>query len=136
MHNSGYPDDGNWHHIVGTYDRVATKRYVDATLLGSTAYTDPINTSPSTVRIGARDDLLESYNGYLDEVKIYNKALSADEISDLYNNYGYTTTSYPGKVLVRKRITTEPAFSSAGSAESIYFVEKTNWITERGRFGF
>jgi len=94
MGNFGYPDDGNWHHVVGTYDRVASKRYVDATLLGSTAYTDPINTSPNAVRIGTRDDLLESYNGYLDEVRIYNKALSADEISDLYNNYGYTTASY------------------------------------------
>jgi len=68
--------------------------------------------------IGKIDIATDQYfNGIIDEVRIYNKALAADEISDLYNNYGYTTTSYPGRVLVRKRTDPEPSFSSIGSEE-------------------
>ena len=47
----------------------------------------------------------------LDEVRIYNKALTGAEISDIYNNYGYTTENYPGKVLVRKYTEPEPSVS-------------------------
>jgi len=50
-------------------------------------------------------------DGILDEVRIYNRALSEEEILDLYNNYGYTTTNYPGKVLVRKYTEPEPSVS-------------------------
>ncbi|MEM4773003.1 MAG: DUF2341 domain-containing protein [Nanoarchaeales archaeon] len=52
-----------------------------------------------------------SFKGLIDEVKIYNRALSEEEISDLYNNYGYSTPNYPGKTLVRKYVSPEPTIS-------------------------
>ncbi|RLF44549.1 MAG: hypothetical protein DRN09_03070, partial [Thermoplasmata archaeon] len=61
--------------------------------------------------IGKRGDNWGHYDGKIDEVRIYNRALSAEEISDLYNNYGYTTTNYPGRVLVRKYSDPEPSIS-------------------------
>ena len=45
----------------------------------------------------------------MDEVRFHNRALSAAEIADLYNHYGYTTLNYPGKVLVRKYADPEPS---------------------------
>ncbi|MCS7122978.1 MAG: LamG-like jellyroll fold domain-containing protein, partial [Candidatus Aenigmarchaeota archaeon] len=50
----------------------------------------------------------EYLNGTIDEVKIYNKPLTTEEISDLYNHYGYTTPFYPGHTLVKKYLPTEP----------------------------
>jgi len=47
-------------------------------------------------------------HGLIDEIQFYNKFLSTSEISDLLNNYGYTTLNYPGKVLVRKYNSPEP----------------------------
>ncbi len=37
--------------------------------------------------------------------------MNAEEISDLYNNYGYTTPNFPGKVLVRKYTFPEPTLT-------------------------
>jgi len=62
--------------------------------------------------------------GLIDEIQFYNKFLNTSEISDLFNNYGYTTLHYPGKVLVRKHIPPEPtyAFGDTGYyVDSIYF---------------
>ena len=50
-------------------------------------------------------------NFKIDELLLIKKALTQEEISDLYNNYGYTTTNYPGKVLVRKYTEPEPSVS-------------------------
>ena len=52
------------------------------------------------------------FHGTIDHVQVYSVPLSSVEISDLYNNYGYTTTSYPGKVLVRKYVSPEPHFTN------------------------
>ena len=60
------------------------------------------------------------FNGIMDEIFIFDKVLTAEEISDLYNNYGYTTTSYSGRVLVRKRVDPEPSFSSSSSEEGSF----------------
>jgi len=49
---------------------------------------------------------------------IYNRALSASEVSDLYNNNGYTTTNYPGRVLVRKYASPEPTVASLGAEKT------------------
>ena len=57
------------------------------------------------------------FNGIIDEVRIYNRVLTAQEISDLYNHYGYTTPNYAGRVLVRKRIDPEP-ITSVGNEET------------------
>jgi len=60
------------------------------------------------------------FNGIMDEIFIFDKVLTAEEVSDLYNNYGYTTTSYSGKVLVRKRVDPEPSFSSSSLEEESF----------------
>ena len=60
------------------------------------------------------------FNGTIDEVRIYDKALTDEEISALYNNRGYTTPNYPGIVLVRKHANPEPTYSISSE-------ELTNW---------
>jgi len=67
------------------------------------------NTKPLT--IGARPSYVRHFKGIIDEVHIYNRALSEEEIQDLYNYYGYNTENYPGKTLVRKRVEPEPSVS-------------------------
>ena len=63
-------------------------------------------------RIGSR------FPGLIDEVSIYNRALSAAEITDLFNNYGHTTLNHPDRVLVRRLVSPEPT-SSIGGEEPI-----------------
>ena len=83
-------NDERWHHVVATYDRSTLALYVDSMLDNYRSVQGAINTRPSAVWIGrdAWDVLKESsraWNGLIDDVRIYNRALSSDEIHDLYN---------------------------------------------------
>lgn len=62
---------------------------------------------PNTVYYVGRVDTY--HKGLIDQVLIFNRALSDEEIQDLYNNFGYATPNCPGKVLVRKYAKIEPS---------------------------
>ncbi len=82
---------GTWNHIVGTYDGVSTlKVYVNGVLVDT--QTSPgfgtLNSANAVTKgIGIGDNPLSSspFNGTLDDVRIYNRALSQSEITTLYN---------------------------------------------------
>lgn len=80
--------DNNWHHIVATREvtefNSILKLYIDnvlvATDLGGTNSLNDI----SDISMGGRNGHQYFYNGVLDDVKIYNGAISVDEINKLY----------------------------------------------------
>jgi hypothetical protein len=77
-----------WHHVVGTYDSITgeMKVYVDGSLDNSTITTGKIYGGISDLWIGANIGASgQNFNGSIDEVRIYNRALSAEEILSLYN---------------------------------------------------
>lgn len=77
----------NWHHFAGTYDSAAgtQKFYIDGALASSTAATGNI-ANGGALHIGHRECCAEYFNGSIDEVRIYNRALSATEIQAMYND--------------------------------------------------
>jgi len=79
--------DTNWHHFVGTYDGTTVKLYIDTVVRGDTpALSGSIRTESSGLAIGAVGDSGGGPTpGLIDEVRIYNRALSAEEIRRLYN---------------------------------------------------
>jgi len=79
-----------WHHLVGVYDPSLpsdnVKLYVDGKQTGVTSdFTGKISVSPNPLYIGRVMDLY--FNGIIDEVRIYNRALSEEEIKSLYLYY-------------------------------------------------
>ena len=111
-----------WTHIVGTYDGLNIRLYVDNVLRASATAGSPGNIADTgNVIIGSRNpvsgQVQENFKGVIDEVKIYKDNLTPEKISDLYNNYGYVTPNYPGKVLVREWVSPEPA-ASIGDEET------------------
>lgn len=87
--------DGNWHHLVGTYDQTAVRLYVDGVEVGTgTPHTAPIPYDMFTNKdlyIGDYDgdaNSCDNYNGNyvgeLDEVKVWSKALTAEEVVKRY----------------------------------------------------
>ncbi|RLJ00337.1 MAG: hypothetical protein DRP06_02095, partial [Candidatus Aenigmatarchaeota archaeon] len=108
-----------WYHAVGTFDGSYLRLYINGKeVTPATSFTGSIVSSTNPVCMGNNPSFTDRrFNGTIDEVRIYNRALSAEEISDLYNNYGYTTTNYPGKVLVRKYTSPEPT-PAVGGEES------------------
>jgi len=83
--------DGGWHHIVGVYDSAGgqTSIYVDGVEEGSAGTLAGLRQSSSGISIGGeRSGVLPTYDwvysGSIDEVAIYHKALTADEVAAHY----------------------------------------------------
>jgi len=78
---------GTWYHIVATYDRQYIRIYVNGVEGTPYAFTSPIATSSSPVGIGKRiPEMIQMIDGTIDEVRIYNRALSEEEIKWLYEH--------------------------------------------------
>ena len=76
--------DNAWHHLVGTYDGKRVRLYVDGDEIGS-GFQDsipPIMYNGGNLHIG-HFRFSAFYEGLLDEIRIYNKVLSAVEIQML-----------------------------------------------------
>ncbi|UCD53141.1 MAG: LamG domain-containing protein, partial [Phycisphaerales bacterium] len=79
----GRINDGNWHHLAGVRDQQAgwLRLYVDGQLvIEDLDQTESINSGQS-IWIG--DHLNRYYHGLIDEVRIYDKALTAEEIAQV-----------------------------------------------------
>lgn len=77
MHNK-------WTHIVGTYDRSDIKLYVNGNLKASTAKTGDIRDDTSPFSIGSWGGPAHFLNTVVDDVRVYNCALTAAEVMQLY----------------------------------------------------
>jgi len=72
--------DGVWHNLVMTYDGTTQKLYLDGVLKSSNSWTGTVITTNYDVLIGDRETYHSYFNGLIGEVRIYNRALSADEV--------------------------------------------------------
>jgi hypothetical protein len=82
--------DNQWHHVAGTYDKNNLTIYVDGIFEANlTENADMINNNIN-LTIGSSGS--QWFKGSIDEVKIYNRALSAEEIRNEYQ-FGSTTTT-------------------------------------------
>ncbi|MCW1310070.1 MAG: DUF2341 domain-containing protein, partial [Candidatus Nanoarchaeia archaeon] len=101
-----------WQHVIVTFNKSLSsnqiKFFVNNVARGTATRTTSVYAGTSNLYIGNRAQLDRTFNGTIDEVRIYNKSLSTSEIADLYNNYGFSVSTYPEKVLVRKYTSPEP----------------------------
>ena len=75
---------GTWYHVVATYDGTTGKVYLDGTVDTSVTFSaDTMNASGAGLQIGS---YVSSgyFEGIIDEVRIYNKALSLSEVQQNY----------------------------------------------------
>ncbi len=90
------PIDDEWRHVCVTYDAGSTANdpsfYINGTSFQVTEMDTPSGSVDSDASydatIGNRPDLARTLDGQLDDVRVYNRILSADEVSTLYNG-GY-----------------------------------------------
>ncbi len=104
-----------WWHVAATSDGSLLKLYINGQLVATTAGTlGPKNNAP--LRLGAIESAQPyTFEGLLDEVSIYNRALSADEILAIYmaGSAGKCTTPTPPVILTQPQAQTVDAGSSA-----------------------
>ena len=79
-----------WHHIVGTYDGTTQKLYIDGSLVSSATTSQTISTT-TNAEIGSRNfsDRANEFLGKIDELAIFDRALTADEVTAIFRiKYG------------------------------------------------
>ena len=110
-----------WHYVTAVFGENSTSMYVDGTKVGE------VNSEDKISKILGEDGVAylgkanwgtgEYYDGLIDEVSVYNYALSEDEITDLYRKY--TKPSYPAE----KKVLAEFTFDD----------EETGFVSENGK---
>lgn len=90
---------GNWSHFVYTHDSLlGGKFYLNGIPLISNNINGAICSSLESLLIGADNNggtLWRYFNGKLDDIRIYNRALDSSEIQQLYHEGGYTGNTLP-----------------------------------------
>jgi len=82
--SSGTLATNTWYHVATTYDGATIKLYLNGVLVGSTNKTGALNTSSAVgVDIGRNPDSYGYLSGKLDDMRVYNRALTASEITTL-----------------------------------------------------
>ncbi len=74
-----------WTHLAATYDGTTMRVYMNGIQVGSRAQTGSMLVSTRTLRIGGNSVWGEYFNGLIDDVRVYNRALSAAEIQSDMN---------------------------------------------------
>lgn len=86
--------DGRWHYVVGTCDETTARLYIDGALRGVLdVRRAPPNGVPFTVgKIAAGEAF---FHGSLDEVRLYDRALSEAEVRALFHYDAHPTNAAP-----------------------------------------
>jgi hypothetical protein len=117
---------GEWHHVAGTCDGARLQFYLDGQPWGKpTSVTGTISAmlASSFVTIGSEDGRTRFpfcigtryFNGLVDEVDIFNRALSASEIAAIYN------AGAAGKCAPRPVILTPPQSQTIECSSNVTF---------------
>jgi len=86
--------DTNWHHFVGVYDGTNVTIYIDGTQAATSTTSVPSSlsaTAGNNFQIGALNSSFFT-SGNIDELGIWNTALTSTQVAEIYNGTGTNTT--------------------------------------------
>ena len=108
-------NNGEWRHIVMTYDGTTEKAYVDGTLVGSRATQGTITypNSPSTFIGKYVNGSYGATDAYIDDIRVYSTTLTQEDVTSLYK---HTTKIFPDQTMKSN------LFVEEGLQEHIEFV--------------
>jgi hypothetical protein len=92
------PARGQWYHLVGTYDAPSGKirLYIDGELIGEAGRVTPWQATHAFRISGAlvNGGLFQRLPGTVDDVRVYSRAISQDEVSALVSSAGVTAATW------------------------------------------
>ena len=87
-HGSVYQDE--WIHLAGTFKQnESIKIYINGQLAGENTDNIPAGQYNNSldIMIGMRPDNICPFEGTIDDVRVYDKALNQEKVIELYNEY-------------------------------------------------
>jgi hypothetical protein len=133
------PPAGEWHHIAATYDGKIFRCYIDGELGEEWAYagTMPKNTAALTIGMRSRGGCF--FNGMIDDVAIYDRALSADEVLSIMeghmteNPLANSPTPANGAMIGQKSTTLKWRAGDFAALHDVYFGEDADKVAAATR---
>ena len=105
--------DGRWHHVAGVLDGTKASIFVDGVLDASAKSSPDISVNDYSVLIGANAQVSgRLFRGLIDDVRIYERALSVDELRALAKGGGGEVS--PPRTKVLSEPVTRPTLPSPG----------------------
>lgn len=83
---NGIPVDNEWHHLAGVYQGGSMRFYVNGRL-AATGFVAQIYGYSTTLRVGGTGS--RTFNGKVDDVRIYSRAMTPAEINYVYRGGAY-----------------------------------------------
>ena len=112
--------DGQWHALVGTYDGSHVRLYLDGALVGSATAS-----GGAAIDYAVDEDALSvgdfepcsgfSFTGDIDEVRVYNGALSDAQVAQVSSRTATTPPELTGTTTTTASLTTLPSPTKGGS---------------------
>ena len=140
---AGYPEThiyvenvihSGWNHVVVTYDTGWSRIYFDGDLVVSRNVSDSphdLSEDDSPLLLGKRDGHSHgTFGGIMDEVAIWQRVLSSEEISELHDSYDIPVLIPP--TVSGINITPNPAYSN----ERVYFTGENSSDTDGSIVGY
>ena len=118
-----------WTHLAATYDGTTQRLYVNGTQVAQRAQTGPIEVSSDPLRLGGNGIWGDFFKGHIDEVRVYERALSAAEINaDL--NSAIATSAPPVFLVGHQAVASVPDSNPQGTAQAFQAqAAVTGWVT-------
>ncbi|MHC4431662.1 MAG: LamG-like jellyroll fold domain-containing protein [Planctomycetota bacterium] len=134
------PPGGEWTHLAATYDGSSMKLYFDGVVVAEMAASGEMSTSDGTLCIGNKHETApagDEFNGILDDVRIYNRALSQSEIKKLGGN-PLASSPAPADRAVHEDTWANVSWAAGAFAVShdLYFGESLDDVTNRAESVF
>lgn len=85
----------NWNHLVGVYDGSILSLYSNGALLGSSLGNLSLSNIVQNLFFGKEGSNGRFYKGSIDDIGIWNRALTQQEITNLYNSSAYVPCASP-----------------------------------------
>jgi uncharacterized repeat protein (TIGR01451 family) len=125
---------GQWYHISMTYDGQFIRIYINGVLDSQTAASGLMNdnNNPRNFVLGWESSSYGRFlNGYIDDARVYSRALSATEISQLYNIDSATPAinfpiSSTGVTVVSTITASNGSYSFTNQPAGKYYLEYSN----------
>ncbi|MBK8816451.1 MAG: PKD domain-containing protein [Methylococcaceae bacterium] len=119
-----------WSHLISTYNGDNQRLYVNGVQVAIRAQTGLIKQSNGVLHIGGNSVWGEFFHGYIDDIRIYNRALSLTEITKDYTTP--TNLTSPSKIVAGSKTRYTATDSNAqGTAEAFKIVSSKNSVLTR-----
>jgi len=91
---SGSVKDNTWHHLAAVYNGSTLTIYLDGSVptqsaIGTSVPSTTVSTAGNNPHIGSKTDGTSEFTGNIDDFAIFNAALTATEVSNIYNSATY-----------------------------------------------